>query len=134
MVIGKRTAIAVGMCVVVGGCAAMRAEEARSTEQLLAAAGFEVKLADSPERMARLNAMPQDTLVIHDFGGEARYTYADAAGCQCLYAGGQDAYDAFQKLNQERQIAEMNQEAAMMNDDAAMDWGMWGPWYGYPGW
>ena len=134
MVITRRIAIAIGVCVIVAGCAAMRAEEAQSTEQLLAASGFEVKLADTPEKQAQLAGMPQDTLVTHDVGGSARYTYADATGCKCIYAGGQGAYDSFQRLKQERQIAEMNQAAAMMNDDAAMNWGMWGPWRGYPDW
>ena len=99
----------------------------RSTENLLAAAGFQQRLADTPGRQAQLRAMPQDTLIRHDVGGTPRWTYADAAGCNCIYAGGQSAYDAFQGLREEREVAEMNQSAAL---DAEMDWDMWGPWGG----
>ncbi len=101
--------------------------EAQSTEELLAAAGFQQRIADTPARQAQVQAMPQDTLVRHDVGGNPRWTYADAQGCNCIYAGGQNAYDTFQRLKEERQVAEMNQTAAL---NAEMDWDMWGPWIG----
>ncbi len=30
--------------------------------------------------------------------GQPRYVYADTAGCKCLYAGGQAAYDKYQRM------------------------------------
>ncbi|MEM6461315.1 MAG: hypothetical protein AAF724_05305 [Pseudomonadota bacterium] len=99
----------------------------QGTESLLSAAGFQQRLADTPARQAQMNAMPQDTLVRHDVGGTPRWTYADAQGCNCIYAGGQNEYNAFQRLREEREVAEMNQAAAL---NAQMDWDLWGPWIG----
>lgn len=115
-----------GVLAVLAGCAAIEREEAGQTEETLAAAGFQVKPADTPEKMAHLQTLSQHTLVMHPVDGEVRYIYADASYCQCLYAGDEQAYDAYQRLVQERRIAEMN-------EDAAMNWGMWGPWGPY-GW
>ena len=112
-------------CALLAGCQAIEEADARSTEDLLAAAGFEQKIADTAARQAQIQAMPQNILVRHDDGGSLRWTYADAAGCNCIYAGGQAAYDTFQRLREERQVAQMNRDAAM---DAEMDWDMWGPW------
>lgn len=43
---------------VLAGCATIRRYEATSTEQLLAAAGFQMQPADSPERLAALATRP----------------------------------------------------------------------------
>ncbi len=48
----------------VTGCATTRREEAASTEQLLAAAGFQMRPADTPERVAALASMPREKLVV----------------------------------------------------------------------
>src|SRR4029450_12475924 len=54
----------------VGGCAAMRRHDARDTGNLLVAAGFKTKLADSPERAQQLRAMPPRS--DGDLGGRLR--------------------------------------------------------------
>src|SRR5262245_34218393 len=46
-----------------GACATLHQREAQSTEQVLAAAGFKAKPADTPERIANLNTMPPRKLV-----------------------------------------------------------------------
>jgi hypothetical protein len=45
------------------GCAAIQRSEAQDKEQLLAAAGFQVKPADTPEKLANLRTMPPRKLV-----------------------------------------------------------------------
>jgi hypothetical protein len=45
------------------GCAALEKQETRSTEQLLSAAGFDIKPADTPEKLANLQAMKQRKVV-----------------------------------------------------------------------
>jgi hypothetical protein len=103
------------------GCQAIENEEAQDTEQLLSAAGFHIRQATTPEQVANLEAMTQRKIVIHEQNGEPRYVYADAEGCRCVYVGDEKNYDEFQRLSVRQQIAEDNV-------DAAMDWGMWGPW------
>ena len=110
------------------GCATLHRREAQSTEQVLAAAGFRQKPADTPAKLANLNTMPPRKLVSHVEDGHFAYSYADPDNCHCLYVGGDAEYSAFQKLSVEKQIADERLEAAM---DAEMDWDMWGPgpWY-----
>lgn len=115
------------------GCAAMEASKARDTESLLAAAGFRIKLADTPEKQAHTQELAQHQLVAHPKDGAVYYVYADATTCHCVYWGNEDAYQRYQQLAVQKQIADEQQSAAMMNQSAAMNWGMWGmgPWYYY---
>jgi hypothetical protein len=121
----KSMAIITVLGIALVGCAAIEKSDATDTEQLLAAAGFIMKPADTPEKLAHLNTLTQLKVVPHDRNGKVYYVYADAADCQCLYAGNQEAYQRYENLTVKQNIAEMNEAASM-------DWGMWGPWE--PGW
>ena len=111
--------------IALAGCAAIEKSKATDTEQLLAAAGFKMKLAETPAKLAHLKTLTQLKVVPHDRNGKMYYVYADAAYCQCLYAGNQEAYQRYENLI-------VTQNIAQMNEAASMDWGMWGPWG--PGW
>jgi hypothetical protein len=113
------------------GCAVVKEvqkNEAADKEQLLAAAGFQVKLADTPQKMAHLQTLTQRKLITHERNGKVYYVYADALNCQCLYVGNAAAYQRFQQMQIDRQVAAQQRMAAEMNYDAAMNWGMYGPW------
>jgi hypothetical protein len=114
-------------------CAAMKAEEATSKEQLLAAAGFKMQLADTPEKLAHLKTLTQQKIVVHEKDGINYYVYADATTCQCVYIGQDANYQNFQQLQAQKNIAEEQQMTAEMNENAAMNWGIWGPGYGMGG-
>lgn len=114
--------------ILAGGCATMQKQKAEKTEQLLAAAGFHMQLADTPEKVAHLNKLPQHKLFPQERDGKIYYVYADAISCQCLYVGNQANYQEFEKLAVQERIAEDQQIAAEMDENAAMDWSMWGPW------
>jgi hypothetical protein len=118
--------VAVGLAL--AGCAAIEEHEVGQKEQLLAAAGFQMKPADSPAKLADLERLPQHRLVRHEREGESVWVYADATDCKCLYSGDQDNYDEFEKLRVQQQIADQEEMAAEMNQQAAMNWEMWGPW------
>jgi uncharacterized protein YdbL (DUF1318 family) len=111
--------------VALAGCAAIQKENTQTTEQTLAAAGFQMKLADTPAKLAQLKSLPQRKLVPQQQNGAIRFVYVDAQYCQCVYAGTETNYQQYQKLALERQIATEEASAAQMN---AMDWNMWGPW------
>lgn len=110
------------------GCAAIRNARAIETERLLAAAGFQMKLADTPEKLAQLQTLTQRKLVPHQRDGKTYYVYADADACKCIYAGDEQAYQRYQNLLLKKQIADEQYRAAQMKQDAAMNWNMWGPW------
>ena len=76
------------------GCAAGQTAATRSTEQMLAAAGFRV--ADTPERVAELRS--------HSQNGAVSYVFADPVGCHCVYVGGGREYQEYQRLRLEQGI------------------------------
>ena len=104
------------------GCAGLRAEGAASTEELLAAAGFQKRQADSADQARNLASMPPFKLVVRGMGGDVAYTYADPLSCRCLYIGGPTEYVKYQRLATERDVA----EGELWAEDDAMDWGLWG--------
>ncbi|MFZ5450557.1 MAG: hypothetical protein ACOZF2_01600 [Thermodesulfobacteriota bacterium] len=113
------------------GCAVVKTvqkNEAADKEQLLAAAGFKVKLADTPQKMTHLQALPQRKMFTKERQGKVYYLYADPLNCKCLYVGDQAAYQRFQQMQEERQIVAQERMAAEMNYEAQFDWGMYGPW------
>jgi uncharacterized protein YdbL (DUF1318 family) len=114
-------------------CAAMEANQAVETEQLLAAAGFQIKLAQSPAQLAHVKTLTQHKLVPHEKDGGVYYVYADATTCKCVYWGNEASYQRYQQLAVQREIADDQRMAAQMNENAAMNWGMWGagPWWVY---
>jgi hypothetical protein len=112
------------------GCMAMGAQE---KEGQLAAAGFVRQQADTPEKMAKLQALPQNTIVFSQRKKGNVYIYADAAGCNCAFIGTAAAYQQYQQIRTANNIAQMQETTAMLNQEAAMDWGgVWGPYA--PGW
>jgi len=121
------------LAIPLAACSIMAVNQARETEQLLAAAGFRVKLADTPDKLAHVEALTQLKLVPHSQEGKTYYVYADATRCHCVYWGDESAYQTYQQLALSKEIAEDQRMAAQMNEDAALNWGMWGPgpWWVY---
>lgn len=110
--------------VVTIGCASTTIDN----ERLLAAAGFQMKLAQTPEQQTRLAGMTQHQLTPFEHDGQLRYVYADAKYCKCIYAGTEAAYQRYERLALKQRLANDRIQAAEMNQAAAMNWGMWGPW------
>ena len=112
------------------GCMTMGAQE---KEGQLAAAGFVRQQADTPQKVAKLQALPQNTIVYSQRKQGNVYIYADAAGCNCAFIGSDAAYQQYQQIRAANNIAQMQETTAMLNQEAALDWGgAWGPYA--PGW
>jgi len=124
----KWTAILSAFALALSACAAIQNQNAMDMERLLAASGFQMRLADTPEKLAHLQTLTQRKLVPHPHEGKLYYVYADAASCQCIYIGNEQAYQRYQKLALQKQIADEQRMAAEMNANASMNWGLWGPW------
>ena len=86
-------------------CASTQNKKAMEMEKMLAASGFEIRLADTPEKLAQAKRLPQRKLVAQELADRVLYVYADAQNCQCVYAGNEDAYRRYQKLALQKQIA-----------------------------
>ena len=131
------------LSLLITGCAMLEERWASETEQELIAAGFITKLASTPEKLEKLEAMKQRTITLYDRNGTNFYIYADD-NKKCIYVGDNKAYQKYQSIKLQKQLADQAAEAAADNRAAAsydrmtaeqnaMDWGMWGPWSPY-GW
>lgn len=105
------------------GCATLQATATRSSEQMLAAAGFHMQVPDTPEGVAELQSLPARQLLRRPQNGAVSYVFADPVGCHCLYVGGEREYQEYQRLRLKNDLAD---------DDSKDCWG-W-PWCtGYGG-
>ncbi len=105
-------------------------------EDLLAAAGFATKPADTPARQAALARMPPHKFTHQVRNGKTVYLYADPTICGCVYAGDDTAYSRYRQEVFQQRLADEQEMAANMNEEAQMqanlDWGLWGgPWGAY---
>src|SRR5438105_5389979 len=93
----------------------------RTTEQLLAAVGFQMKPADTPEKLANLRSLtPRRTLIPQANGDRLYYIYADPDLCECLYVGTSVQYQrALQKSFETDQLVAIQQQLPIV-------WGLWG--------
>jgi len=112
-----RMLLVLAAAISLGGCAAIRRTEAKDTGELLVAAGFKTKLADSPERAQQLRAMPPLKIVSQSKNGHIVYGYADPYRCDCLYVGDQLAYAKYRSLGLPLEAEEIDSE----------HWDLWGP-------
>jgi hypothetical protein len=121
---------ALGLAAAIGGCAA---QQAREMDGMLAAAGFQVRPANTPEKLQQLKSLTPRALVQMQKDGAPYWVVADPTVCQCLYVGDQAAYQRYEQLKLRKEYADEQLMTAEMNADAAMNWSMWGPWgpWGY---
>ena len=120
-------------------CAGVQQRETVSFEQTLAASGFQMRLADTPDKLAQLEKLPQQRLLTQDEDGTQIFLYADAEGCKCLYIGGQNALDNYRKMVAEQDEADERAEAAAtlpastdpdwLDVDDYADPAGWAPWW-----
>jgi hypothetical protein len=107
-------------------CAALSActQVEQYKDNTLVAAGFTPVPANTPQRQATLASMPPHKFIHETRNGRALYAYADPAGCDCLYIGGQAAYDHYRESISVQELANEQQ----MNDELYhMNWDSWGP-------
>jgi len=99
----------------------------QNKEDMLAAAGFTLVPANTPERQAALSSLPPHKFVHQVRNNKVLFTYADPTICDCLYVGDQAAYDRYRANVFAKRIADEQQMTAQIYE---MNWGPWGPgWY-----
>lgn len=119
------------------------------TANLLAASGFKIVPATTPEQLQHLKTLPGGKISFVKRNGQVFFVYPDSAHKQ-IYVGRNAEYDAYQKLLMEQQQAklygqiasdnrvatEANVQSQAMNEAEnaawanawAGPWGVWGPW------
>jgi len=64
----------------------------------LSSAGFRVQLANDPAAKKAMHALPAHRFVVHRFGNDVRYLYAEPNHCVCIFIGTQAAYDSYRDI------------------------------------
>ncbi|MFZ0677329.1 hypothetical protein [Candidatus Binatus sp.] len=112
------------------GCGSMQPppptpeQQAEQLEPMLAAAGFRMLPADTPERQKQLaSLLPMQVLYYVGKTGKLHYYMADPSYCKCMYIGSEENYQQYEKmkLNQqfqakEGEVSRENLEAIQMED------------------
>jgi len=134
MIQGRMVLSLLAAIFILSGCAAIQGEQAKSTEELLAAAGFQIVSADTPEELKMLNSVAPNKIQFSVRDNKPLYWYTDPNNCQCIWTGDQAAYDRYQQMVYESNIVNEEEETAMMAEQAEFGPGLWG-WAGGPwGW
>jgi hypothetical protein len=103
---------------------------AQNKDDMLAAAGFKIKAADTPTKIASLTGLPPHQFVASNQSGQPSYLYADPTICKCLYYGDAAAYANYQQMAAQQRVADQQLiRATMVQDTPWNDYGPWGPWY-----
>lgn len=98
-----------------------------STTSMLSAAGFTMKVADTPDKKAALASLPANQVTMRQVKGKNVFLYADPRGCNCLYVGNDANYQTYRGLAFDRSVASQQLLAAQINAEADWDYGAWGP-------
>jgi hypothetical protein len=130
------TIVSISGCLLLCACESMQ-RWVSDKEDLLAAAGFDVHPANTPQREAELKTLPANKFVSRAKDGHIEYLYADPLVCNCLYTGDQQAFNAYKREVFQRRLADEQQLTAQMYQEPPWYWQgwSWGPWgWGPPWW
>lgn len=112
------------------GCATQQ-EQVASQENMLSAAGFQPRPADTPERVAMLRRLPPNRFSMRAQGNGFIYIYPDPIDCGCVYFGDQSDYARYRQTVAARQFANDQLLTAQEYNDASWTWGPWGGFNGF---
>jgi hypothetical protein len=117
----KKLVLVIVLALGFNGCAAIRANQTRWTEQLLTAAGFQLEPVATAEELAHLRTLKSRKVVQDRRDGQRRYVYADPDVCNCLYVGDEQQYQKYQNLRVQKEIAEEQANTIVYQ-------GLWNRW------
>ena len=98
-----------------------------TNSDLLSAAGFKLRPADTPKKQELLKTLAPGKLTLITWKGKQFYVQPDVPNNQA-YVGTPAEYQTYQQLRLAKQLSNENLMAAQMNKDAMIGWGgAWGP-------
>jgi hypothetical protein len=118
-------ALALALCAL-GACESQK-QRVQDREDNLAAAGFIIHPANTPDRKTMLAALPPHQFITRINGDVVHYVYADPLVCACLYIGTQQAYDLYKRHQLEQHLADERQMTAQIYANPTWTWSAWGP-------
>ena len=112
---------AIALVALLAGCFLQEApaERAERIEPMLAAAGFHMLPADTPERLTETQRLTPLKLRYYIDNGKPHYWFNDPVNCHCVYVGSEKNYQQYEQIRLNQQAASQEAEAAQMNEEAA---------------
>jgi hypothetical protein len=111
--------------IALAGCAAFQPDPqvaADQKESMLSAAGFKMLPAETPDKLAHAQSLPQlKVKYFTDSDGTLHYWMADAQFCHCVYVGNESSYQQFKQMQFQAQLANEQNQAAQMQAEAAQE-------------
>jgi len=86
---------------------------------MLAAAGFRMLPADTPDRIAETQRLTPLKVRYFLDNGKLRYWFNDPVNCHCVYVGGQKNYQQYEQIRLSQQAAQQEAQAAELNAETA---------------
>jgi uncharacterized membrane protein YgcG len=128
-----------------GACATMsgnspdssqtQAQKAQEIIPMLQTAGFDPAPATTPSEIDQLKSLPPLKLGYYiDRNGNAQYWMADPNDCKCIMHGDEAAYQRYENLKLENEVAERDRRAIAAQQQQSMGgmgMGMGGPGMGF---
>jgi hypothetical protein len=111
------------------GCASYAERYAQANEQGLVAAGFERRVADTPEKLVSLQALTQRKILVYKWQDRLYFAWPDARFCKCLYVGNETHYQQYVRLGFEQKLERERLTAAKERAAASLFESSWGPWW-----
>lgn len=118
----------------VGGCALFQEspqERARRIEPMLSAAGFHMVPADNQQKASAIESLPKLRMRYYTKDGQLTYWFADPDYCHCVYTGNEAAYQRYENLKIQAQMAQQAEMAAEANEEAAEQMSIPPPFFWY---
>jgi len=126
-----KTLLAASSCLFLllfSGCTLWNEMGSSSDEQLLTAAGFQVRSVQTAQQAAVMNSIDPFKVTMRSTGSRVYYLYADPRQ-NVVYVGGPQQYQKYQQLAVQQGIAEDQMVAAsemqMLSDEDSM----WDPFW-----
>jgi hypothetical protein len=116
----------IALAMMLTGCASQGKWTAADQTQVdLGSCGFTWKIADTPDKMKQLEALPQRQIVPHKKDGKIYYIYADARDCKCVYIGDEKAYQQYKQFVYEKRQDRKDDIAAEQTAIMSVDPNFW---------
>ncbi|MGA7145042.1 MAG: hypothetical protein WBY47_11110 [Desulfobacterales bacterium] len=86
------------------GCAGTGKMTAFQMDEMLARSGFQLRTADTPEKLDLLKSLPKNRFLHKKRNDKELYFYVNDASCRCMYIGNEKAYRRFKQSVKENQL------------------------------
>jgi len=114
------------------GCAGTQKKSPLQMEELLVQAGFELRKADTPNKLNFIKSLPQKQVVAKKENEKLHYLYVvDTSSCKCMYVGDEQDYQRLHQMIKEHQMEEKLattrfSDPVMLEDEALDPDSTWG--------